>query len=305
MQVHTWPDTAQWAPVVQASPEATFFHAPVWHEIIAAVYKGHATATLQFSFEDGTLAVLPCIQTRRGGLLRGKPRLKSSVFGTYGGLVSNRPLSHDQETEVYRHLKGLKAHLSIQTNPFSSCTLPACFACKETFTQVFALQPGQPPAQRLSRGARSNLNQARKKGVSVRIARTDQELSAYYTIYQDTLKRWGTQALSTYPEELFFEISRRAADAAQLWIAEVEGRIIAGALVFYWNTIAVYWHGASLQDYFACYPNNLLHIAVVEDAAARGYRFYDFGASGGQQGVVRFKESFGAEQRPFFAGRLK
>jgi len=100
-------------------------------------------------------------------------------------------------------------------------------------------------------------------------------------------------------------MSRRAAGRATLWIAEHEGRIIAGALVFYWNAIAVYWHGASLQDSFACYPNNLLHMAIMEDAAQGGYRYYDFGASGAQQGVVKFKESFGAEQLPFLAARLK
>jgi len=173
MQVHTWPDTAQWDAVALASPEATFFHAPVWHEIIAAIYKSYTTATLQFSFDDGVRAVLPCIQTRPGSLLRGRPRLKSSVFGTYGGLISNQPLALFHEDRIYRHLAGLKAHLSIQTNPFSSRTLPACFSCKETFTQVLALQAGQSPAQRLSRGAKSNLNQARKKGVSVRRAQTD------------------------------------------------------------------------------------------------------------------------------------
>ena len=37
----------------------------------------------------------------------------------------------------------------------------------------------------------------------------------------------------------------------------------------------------------------------------KGYRFYDFGPSGGQDGVVRFKKAFGAEKREFVSGHWK
>lgn len=306
MEVKTWPDIQSWEKLIRTSPEATFFHTPLWHKIVAQTYKEYSIATREFSFNDGLQAIFPCIQTKTKGFLKGEERLKSSVFGAYGGIVSNSDLTQSHQNQIYGYLLGLKARISIVTNPFSTYTLPDAFICKDSFTQIFPLQDeDNSPFQRLSRGAKSNLNQAKKKSVTVRTARTEQEIASYYAIYQNTLRRWGDNTFITYPKELFDEIVRKAGNSAKIWIAEKEEKIIAGAVIFYWNNIVSYWHGASLQDYFSCYPNNLLHMEIIKDASAKKYQYYDFGPSGGQEGVVRFKRSFGTEKRAFTLGRLK
>jgi hypothetical protein len=306
MEVTKWPDVPSWEKLVKASDEATFFHTPMWHEIVVQTYKEYSIATRQFTFDDGREAVFPLIQTKEGGILKGKARLKSSVFGVYGGIVSDNKLLQDQQNQIYRHLTGIKGSLSVNSNPFSEYVLPDHFTRKDGFTQVFLLQHEEDSHyRRLSRGAKSNLNQAGKMGVTVRTARTEKEISTYYTIYQDTLRRWGDATLLKYPEELFLNIFKIAGDSAKIWLAEKDGKIIAGAVIFYWNNIVLYWHGVALQDYFSCYPNNMLHMEIIKDATAKGYRYYDFGPSGGQEGVVWFKKSFGAEKREFVAGRWK
>jgi hypothetical protein len=306
MKIKIWPDISFWNSVVKGNPESTFFHTPLWHDLVVRTYSDYTIATRGFVFSEGRKAVFPLIQTRGGGLLKGKARLKSSVFGGYGGIIAEDKLSAIEQAAIYEYLLSLKASISVDGNPFSQYTIPETFTLKKDFTHVFALDTTEEDAlQRLSRGAKSNLNQARKKGVSVRIARSEEDVLQYFNIYQDTLKRWGDATLFAYPQELLLAIYRHGEDAAKLWIAEKDGTIIAGAIIFYWNQVVSYWHGASLQDYFDCYPNNLLHITIIGDALHKGYRFYDFGPSGGQQGVARFKQSFGAEKYDFLSGHWK
>jgi hypothetical protein len=306
MHINLWPDIPFWEEVVKKNPGSTFFHTPLWHEIVTRTYQDYAIATRGFQFDDGTRAVFPILQTKAGGQLKGKARLKSSVFGGYGGIIAERELSPVEQQPIYDYLLSLKASVSVDGNPFSHYTLHKPFTLRKDFTHSFRLDIGEDALyKRFSRGAKSNLNQALKKGVSVRAARNEQEVSTYFQVYKDTLKRWGDAKLFEYPKELFLNIHRTAGDAAKFWIAEKDGAIIAGAVIFYWNQVVSYWHGASLRDFFDCYPNNLLHVEIIKDALGKQYRFYDFGPSGGQQGVVRFKESLGAEKREFLSGHWK
>ena len=142
-------------------------------------------------------------------------------------------------------------------------------------------------------------------GVTVRIARSESDISAYYTIYQDALRRWGDSAQHEFPEKLFVNLFKDAGDGAKIWIAEKDGKIIAAFTMLYLNRIVTGWHGVALEKYFKCCPNNILHMKIIRDALKNNYRYYDFGPSGGLEGVLRFKESFGTERRSFDSGHWK
>ena len=308
MHIKKWPDIAFWQEIASASPASTFYHTPQWHDIVTAAYPDYAVATTGFIFDDGSRAVVPCIQTKKGRPLLGKSRLKSSVFGGYGGIVASDNLSAGKQQEIYDYLVKQRASISLDTNPFFAPTakLPEAFDCRQDFTQALELTRDEDGLRaKLNRGAKSNLNQAKKQGIAVRLANKEQDIHAYYALYKDTLRRWGDGVLFTYPEELFLTVFRQAGDSVKIWLAEKEGIIVAGAVIFYWNRIVTYWHGSSHEDYFHCYPNNMLHMEIIRDAAAAGFHYYDFGPSGGQEGVVRFKKSFGAQELPFISAHRK
>lgn len=308
MQITAWPDIPFWEELAAAHPAATFFHSPLWHEIVTGAYPGYDTATLGFAFDDGSRAVLPMIRTKRAGLLRGKARLKSSVFGGYGGILAEPGVAADRQEDMYRHLASQRATIALDTNPFldRAAALPPDFTTRQDATQALALTADGAAMQRgLNRGAKSNLNQARKQGVTVRQAASEADLQRYYDLYRDTLERWGDTALFTYPEEFFYAVFSHAGPRVKVWLAEKDRTIIAGAVIFYWHRIVSYWHGASHRDFFSCYPNNMLHMEIIRHAAAAGYGYYDFGPSGGQEGVARFKRSFGAAELPFVAAHRK
>ena len=306
MKIKNFPDVNSWEQVALQSSEATFFHTPLWHKIVVKTYKHYRIATKEFTFDDGTRALIPFIQTTKGGLFKRKERLKSSVFNMYGGIISDTKLSTVQQDQIFDYLISLKANITIMGNPFSDYKLPKSFTCTEDFTDVIALHKGEEYIfQQLSRNARKSIRRAIKREVTVRTIQTEEEIKGYYEVYRDTINRWGDATKYIYPQEIFLNIFRDAGNAVKIWVAEKNGKIIAVLTVFYWNSLVTPFHTASLKDYFDCCPNNILHMEVIKDAINKNYRYYDFGPSGGEDGVVQFKKSFRAEKLFLVSGYWK
>jgi lipid II:glycine glycyltransferase (peptidoglycan interpeptide bridge formation enzyme) len=171
---------------------------------------------------------------------------------------------------------------------------------------VIDLSPGfDMLRQGFSRGQKSNLRQAQKKGLAIRRAETAQDISAYYDIYGETLKRWGEKTAAVYPRTLFFNLFEQKDSHIQFYLAEKQGQVIAGIILLAWQKKLLYWHGCSREEFFRDYPNNLLHAEAIKWACENSFSHYDMGASMDLEGVVSFKKSFGAEERAFASYRWK
>jgi lipid II:glycine glycyltransferase (peptidoglycan interpeptide bridge formation enzyme) len=86
----------------------------------------------------------------------------------------------------------------------------------------------------------------------------------------------------------------------KLWVARLDGKVISGALIFYWNKSVVYYHGANHREYFSHRAANLVQNEIIKDAAQADlpYETYDFGPSGISDGVLEFKRRFGGDAQP-------
>jgi len=83
-----------------------------------------------------------------------------------------------------------------------------------------------------------------------------------------------------------------------LWLAEMGGEVVSGLIVFYWNGRAVWWHAGTSDEGLRADAASVLVSDAIEDAVQRGSQWFDFNPSGGHEGVVYFKEEFGAERMP-------
>jgi hypothetical protein len=289
------PALAEWEAICAASPAATPFHTPHWCRAIAAAYPEQRDATRLFRFTDGTLALFPMHESGPGGRLC---RRVSVEPGVYGGPISDRPLAA-------AHFATLAAHFTERSpggcavvgNPFAGGALPVLPGCASVplQTHLLPLEGGAAGVWRgMTKGHRCNVRQAERLGVRVAVAAGAEAVAAYYAVYQDSIRRWGAQARSCYPESLFHHLLAAGEPFARLWLARAQGEIVSGALVLSWGPVAVYWHGATLERAFALRPSHAVVMAAIEDAIARGCRWFDFNPSGGLEGVIRFKEGFGA-----------
>jgi lipid II:glycine glycyltransferase (peptidoglycan interpeptide bridge formation enzyme) len=287
-----------WQEVAEACPWATFFHTPAWATIYAQTFPQYAIASRGFVMESGARVVIPFLAEEKKKFLKRETKLKSIEPGVYGGIIADQEISPQEVAEIIRHILKMKSTGGrIVGNPFKEFTLPSQFKKKELFTQMVDLTSGFDGIWgRFSRGQKSNISQAQRKNITIRLAQSEQDIETYFAIYLQTVKRWGKKTAAEYPQDLFLNLYRKNDPHIRFYLAEKDGRNVAGIIVLAWAKNLIYWHGCSLDEALKDYPNNLLHYAVIKWGCENGYTCYDMGPSMDMEGVVRFKSSFGAEK---------
>jgi len=142
------------------------------------------------------------------------------------------------------------------------------------------------------KGIRPKVNKATRAGVTVRRASSENDWQTYYRLYLASANRWDPPPSYIYSWRFFKILSEvRASD---LWIAERDGRIAAGAILLHGRNHTAYWHGASDTAEQRTRAANLLFAKIIEDTCKKGQRWFDFNPNMGISGVDAFKKSFGA-----------
>lgn len=87
----------------------------------------------------------------------------------------------------------------------------------------------------------------------------------------------------------------------RIYKAEKEGQIIAALLVFFYNRTAEYFTPAVMDEYRSLQPVSLMIFEAMQEAAKRGYKYWNWGGTWtNQQGVYHFKSRFGARDMPYY-----
>lgn len=149
---------------------------------------------------------------------------------------------------------------------------------------------------------RYNVRLAERKGVTVREG-TAADVSPWYDILLDTARRDGFVVRGRSYFQTLWRILEPAG-MLKMFIAEFEGRMIAGILCTAMGNRVIYNFGASSSEHRNVMPNHLVQWHAIRWAADKGHHVYDFrGVSpirNGEPlephiaGLNRFKEGFGA-----------
>ncbi|HHV64433.1 MAG TPA: aminoacyltransferase [Peptococcaceae bacterium] len=147
---------------------------------------------------------------------------------------------------------------------------------------------------------RYNIRLAMKKGVKIRLG-TREDLPEFYRVLQETCARdnFLVRAYS-YFEDLYDIMVPPG--YGQLFIAEYEGKIIAGTFAFLTGSKTWYIYGASSNSHRNVMPNYLIQWEMIRWAKAHGCTLYDFrGVSGDLSennplyGLYKFKKGFNGD----------
>jgi peptidoglycan pentaglycine glycine transferase (the first glycine) len=151
---------------------------------------------------------------------------------------------------------------------------------------------------------RYNIRLAGRRGVTVKVGERE-DLKAFYEILEETCIR--DQFLVRgfdYFETLWDELVEKG--LARLFMAEYEGRYIAGTLAFLFGDKVWYMYGASSNQDRNVMPNYALQWAMIKWAKENNCNMYDFrGVSGDLSpdnplyGLYRFKKGFSGEFTEF------
>lgn len=176
-------------------------------------------------------------------------------------------------------------------------------------TIVIDLQPPEDDIlAAMKQKTRYNIRLAEKKGVTVRMG-TANDLTAFNHLMQTTGRRDGFGIHQPQYYRAAFELF--APHSAAIWLAEYEGRPLAGVMVFTSGTSAAYLYGASSDEERPRMPAYAAQWAAIRWAKACGCTNYDLwgvpdaseeeleaGFADRQDSlwpVYRFKRGFGGE----------
>lgn len=146
---------------------------------------------------------------------------------------------------------------------------------------------------------RYNIRLAGRKGVCVRVARTVEDVHAWYNLLQATgiRDRFGIHTIDYYLRAWQIFAPR---NQARLFLADHDGQLLAGIFVGLMAKQAIYLYGASSSEQRQLMPNHLLQWEAIRWAKSEGATSYDFWGipetdheSEPMAGVYRFKNGWG------------
>lgn len=160
---------------------------------------------------------------------------------------------------------------------------------------------------RMKSKTRYNIRLAGRKGVTVRVG-SRKDLDMLYKMYAETSVRGGfTIREEAYYQTVWEEFLPSSDNAsfgpepvAEPLIAEVEGEVVAGAIIFRFGERAWYLHGMSTIEHRNKMPTYLIQWEAMRWAKEAGCTVYDmwgapnvFEKEDPMWGVYRFKRGFG------------
>lgn len=159
---------------------------------------------------------------------------------------------------------------------------------------------------------RYNIRLAEKKGVRAFISSDyEKDFSKFWLLIGETSRR---NEIVSHEKDYYLKMlenlkenggDKRRSLFSRLYLAEYNGKVIAGNIVLFFGDISVYLHGASSNEDRAVMAPYLLQWKQILDAKESGCKSYDFWgiAAGGEkenwEGITRFKKGFGGYEKKY------
>jgi len=126
-------------------------------------------------------------------------------------------------------------------------------------------------------------------------------LDAFYAVYARHL---SAKQFRVHRRRFLREMAVQLGDASDLLILRHEGKVVAGTVVLYGRSVALYPYQAADQACLEMAPNQLMIWEIVRSCVARGIPLLDMGESTPGGATQRFKINFGGRVQPLYSVAL-
>ncbi|MHB1261312.1 MAG: GNAT family N-acetyltransferase [Thermoplasmatota archaeon] len=289
---------AEWRRAVKACPWATFFQSPDWYLTAATALLPKHRLVPQRLEVGGTSVVLPFMERDMPGAKGKGGDRRGNAVGVYGGWLAPEALDEAQGRAVLEWLAGPATRFRLRMNPFHPPAAPEGLGLQvkaEETSVLDASKGAQGTFDGYSHGQQDNIAKARRVGVTTRVAAGLGDWDAHIRMNLELQARWGDQVTLRYEADFLRGLATLPTDSCRLWLAELDSVPHAGLIVFYQNSHVAVWHASSTVEQRKFYAFKLLLHSVLEDAAARGYRWYDLMPSHDLKGTEAWKRFLGTQ----------
>jgi lipid II:glycine glycyltransferase (peptidoglycan interpeptide bridge formation enzyme) len=328
MQIVWIHDREQWTAQLLAMPLSHFLQTWEWGDFKAQT-TGWKPERCFYLDDNGDVVAAASILTRRIGPLRVMYIPKGPIFKTFDSTIVQSVLDHLQKLARQRIAIWLKIDPDIVIGTGLPPEAPSAdnhpdepdltgqqfqslleankwhFSGDQVqFRNTMILDLTQSEDEifaGMNQSTRRKIRQSEKKDVVIRPTMADNDLKILYNIYAVTGERQG---FTVRPWEYYQTLWQTfiKANFAHILVAEYDGQILGGVILFHFGQRVWYFNGMSSNEHRDRQPNYGLQWAALQWAKAQGYLIYDWwGAPNHFQeddpmwGVFRFKEGFGSQ----------
>jgi len=137
---------------------------------------------------------------------------------------------------------------------------------------------------------RNHVRKGRKRGVSTRSTSNLDDILAYQAIYSKHAEE--NNWLFVYPTQLTLDLTKLAGITC-FKVAQYQDRIVGGALFVRDGNSVIYLMGMTDRDYNHLFPSCAVLDAGIQWACEIGADFFNFGGSGNNEKLAKFKSFWG------------
>jgi FemAB-related protein (PEP-CTERM system-associated) len=289
LQAHEY---GRWDAFVRACPDATFFHLSGWQKVIEASFG--IKTWFYYVQQDGQIqGVLPLaeIKSRLFG-----HSLGAMPFCVYGGVAAiddgARVLLDDAADKLAREL-GV-GHLEYRGMTRAHPDDPS-FHTKELYV-TFRKEISADDEANLNAIPRKQRAMVRK-GIKLGLKGVvEDNVDRMFEAYANSVLRLGTPV---FPKKYFALLQQTFGDECEVRsIYTGDDRLVASVLSFYWRDEVVPYYGGGMDLAREVAGNDFMYWNLMQAAAARGCRIFDYGRSKLGTGAYDFKKNWGFTAEP-------
>jgi hypothetical protein len=136
-----------------------------------------------------------------------------------------------------------------------------------------------------------------RKGIKLGLkAVVEDNVERMFAAYAHSVLRLGTPV---FPKKYFALLQQTFGDECEVrTILTEDGRLVASVLSFYWRDEVVPYYGGGTDLAREVAGNDFMYWSLMQAAAARGCRIFDFGRSKLGTGAYDFKKNWGFTAEP-------
>jgi FemAB-related protein (PEP-CTERM system-associated) len=281
-------DAGRWDTFVGAADGATFFHRAAWRDIIEHEL-GHRAHYL-YAERDGAISgILPLVEIR--SRLFGHA-LISTPFCVYGGVVAT---DADSEANLTRSGAALADQLRVDYLELRNREPRATDWPVKDLYVGFRKAISEDHDANLKAIPRKQRAMVRKGIAAGLEARCGNDVDAFYRVYAESVRNLGTPVL---PRRWYARLQQTFGEDCEVTVVTHGGKPMAAVMSFYFRDEVHPYYGGSIWQGRDVAANDFMYWSVMQRAADRGARLFDFGRSKQDTGSYHFKKHWGFQPEP-------
>lgn len=289
-------------------PNALLYHSIKYARVISAFLKVKYFCVVAVNDDGEVIGALPFFIKEHGGMSVAN---SMPFYGSHGGVVlltQDEPLFLEILEFYLAYIKGVRCSVStLISSPFTGDSALYERGLKVVPSDTRIGQVTELPFDSSYDAVMASL--ASKTRNMVR--KSEKQDIEWSSLYVD----WGLEFLAeTHKENMmeigglakpndFFELLKSSFKYGSdylVYIAYLKGRPISALLLFYSGETVEYFTPVIKSEYRSMQPLTCLIFNAMREAVERGYRYWNWGGTWAtQEGVYRFKKSWGAIDMPY------